>query len=218
MNPLNSLDDFSLELTPKRGGYLSYKGSVNQSLISYQAFKEYICRWKKAYCLVSAFQNNCSKAVNLMRHVSLRKFLQDNKFTISTFAVVGETEVKRKVLIDRGFIVNLPNQFSEVKYKKLLEESYRDFLPLGCSCFVESERKNVLITNAETTIKICIGGDGLEASAVSRLYSKYCLSRISNDYGIVIEIPNGSIMSFVMYNSLGINYFLPEGFFDKKKK
>ena len=210
-----ALDGFSGQLIPISEGMWKYgKDAGNGCLISEASLKEMLFYLLNVtFSIISPVLPEEPVSNNVERLASFRASLQDAK--IPLYHIVGKWHVNESdtYTLDKGYILIKPDHMGKERFFQILLEGIRGY---GQDAFViKSPDEDLLCIDREGQVIQRYSGN-LSINLLSKAYA-YRLPMKKKFSFIGTEISNGSIGSFQLFRGSKVQYYLPKGFFDRKK-
>lgn len=211
-----ALDDFSNIVIPiSEGTWVYKKPCSNGCLISEASLKEMLFYLSNiTFSVMSPFIPEDRISHNVERLSSCRASVQDAGIPI--YHIVGRWhgENSDAYSIDKGYILIKPDHMGKERFFEFLLEGIRDY---GQDAFViKSPDEDLLCVDREGKVIQRYSSGDLCINLLAKAYA-YRLPMEKMFSFIGAEIPNGSIGSFQLLNGSRVKYYLPEGFFERKK-
>jgi hypothetical protein len=210
-----ALDFYTEKLRPVSEGMWRYeKGSRNGCYISRGSLQQILFYLSNVtFIIASPFVPEDSVSNNIERLASFRKSTQSAR--IPLYQIVGKWhgEGSDNYSIDKGFIL--------IKPKDMTKERFTEFLQQA----VQTHGQNAFAFKSPGEPLSCVDREGsvikkyAEDISIDQLAQAYsCRLSMDKKFSFIgLEVPNGSIMSFQLFKGSGVEYYLPEDFFERKK-
>jgi hypothetical protein len=164
------------------------------------------------FSIVSPFIPKDNVANNVEKLAHFRSFIQDA--SISLYQIVGQWQAEDldTYSIDKGFLLIKPKDMAIEIFTELVEQSMHLF---GQDAFaLKSPGENLKCVDKDGNL-IKEFSEDLSINMLGRAYA--CRLPIDKSFSLKgAEIPNGSIGSFQLFKGTGVEYYLPEDFFERK--
>jgi hypothetical protein len=210
-----ALDDYSERLRPLSEEYWEYGKDCNNGCYISQGSLEHILFYLSnvSFGIVSQFIPEDDRNNNVERLASFRGSVQNAR--IPLYQVVGKWhgEDTDTYSIDKGYILVKPNHMTKERFSGFLQQSTQAYRQDAFA--IKSPGENLRCIDKDGNVIQEVSGD-LSINLLSKAYaSRLPIEKRFSFIGL--EVPNGSIMSFQLFKGLGVEYYLPEDFFARKK-
>ena len=212
---VKAVDGYSEKLKPISDGVWEYqKPSSNGCYIS-EASLEQILYYlsNETFGIVSPVFPEEPTSNNVERLASIRTSVQDLR--ISLYHVIGQWHGNESdnYTLDKGYILIKPQHMPMERFSGFMQQAIKSY---GQDAFViKSPGEDLSCIDKEGNIIQAYSGD-ISIDLLAKAYS--CRLPMDRRFSFMgLEISNGSIMSFRLFKGLGVEFYLPEDFFERRK-